>query len=184
MRQSVRILKSNSEAEADDGRAERVEALEEHQRKSYRELDETCERALRMINDLLVPNAQDATAPAFYYKMRGDIFRYRAECAPEGDMQALLEQAKHNYDKSHEICATVLPLSHPLRLSLIQCSAVFEYEHMHRKEDAAKLVRVALAGMAANDGESFTEDQQAEITATLDVMRKNLGLWDDSGRDK
>jgi tetratricopeptide (TPR) repeat protein len=184
MRQSLRILKSNCEVEADDGHAERVDALVEYQRKSSKELDETCERALRTINDFLLPHAQDPTASAFYYKMRGDIFRYRAECASEGDVRALLEQTKHNYDKSHEICSTVLPLSHPLRLSLIQCNAVFEYEHMHKKEDAAKLVRVALAEMAADDAENFTEDQQAEITATLDVMRKNLGLWDDSGIEK
>jgi hypothetical protein len=172
----VRTIKSTCEAELEERHGDRVEKLHEYQRKAFRELGEVCARAHTAITKYLLPNSPDQTATAFYYKLQGDIFRYEAECAPETEVQSLLDQTKTNYDTSLTLCGEHLPLRHPLRLSVILNNAVFEYEHMQRKENAAELVRTALAEIGANPVAEIG-DLEPEILSMLEVMNKNLGLW-------
>jgi hypothetical protein len=179
LRQGVRHLTSIYKAELEEGHSDRAEKLREFQERAFADLDRLCERALSAINEHLLPNSPNARATAFYHKLVGDFSRYHSECAPESEMPKLLEKAKKNYDRSIEICAKELPLRDSLRLSVILNHAVFQYEHLHRKEDAAELIRAALEEI---DGRQAGEggEQEPEILATLEIMRRNIRLWGDN----
>jgi 14-3-3 protein epsilon len=176
LRQSVRHLRSIYEAELEEGHIGRSEKLREYQNSAFRDLDFLCERALTTITDHLIPSSPDITATAFYHKFQGDICRYHAECAPQSQVQRLLEKAKLNYDKSLEICATALPLRHPLRLGVILNNAVFQYEHLHRKADGRELIQGTLAEIEANPASEAGENE-SEIQQALEVMRENFERW-------
>ena len=42
-------------------------------------LDDICEKILKLLDDNLIPNSNTGESKVFYYKMKGDYYRYIAE---------------------------------------------------------------------------------------------------------
>ena len=56
-----------------------IELVSSYKAKIEKELTDICEQILDIIDDSLIPNSSAEEGKVFYYKMKGDYFRYIAE---------------------------------------------------------------------------------------------------------
>ena len=56
-----------------------LELINQYRKMIETELHEICDRVLKLLVDVLIPNSQVAEAKVFYMKMRGDYYRYLCE---------------------------------------------------------------------------------------------------------
>merc|ERR1711904_644968 len=79
----------------------------------------------------------------FYFKMKGDHYRYIAEFT-EGEGKTGAANAAHGaYNQAMEVATTDLVVTHPTRLGLALNFSVFHYEVLGNPEEACKMARTA-----------------------------------------
>lgn len=145
-------------------------------KKATAELSSLCESALYLINDFLLPNAEDAYSKTFYNKMKGDMFRYLYEFADSGQKE-IMRNAEESYKAAIQIATTDLNSQDPVRLGTILNYSVFVYEHMKNKTEAVKLLKDALY-QAQNETKILPDDgSKNESLTIIQVMQTNLSNW-------
>merc|ERR1719240_2530224 len=101
--------------------------------KGYREKVEAelagiCEDILSVLNDHLLEAAKSGESKVFYFKMKGDYYRYLAEFKTQQERNESAEQALEAYKRASVVAQTELPPTHPIRLGLALNFSVFYYE--------------------------------------------------------
>merc|ERR1711977_129959 len=113
----------------------------------------------------LVPQSTSGECKVFYYKMKGDYFRYIAEYTDGEGKSKAASNAKDAYDDATKVAATDLVVTHPIRLGLALNFSVFHYEVLNNPEEACKMARQAF------------EDANKDSTLIMQLLRGNLTLW-------
>jgi len=152
-----------------------VETIKPYHQKIEKELNETCDDVLNLLQEHLIPKASDSEAKVFYLKMKGDYYRYFAEFASGDQRTKCAQEAHDSYQSAMEI-AGKLPSSHPIRLGLALNFSVFYYEVFGSPDKACALAKSSFeeAVSAASDlGEADYQDS-AQI---LGLLHDNLQLW-------
>lgn len=152
-----------------------VETIKPYHQKIEKELNETCDDVLNLLQEHLIPKASDTEAKVFYLKMKGDYYRYLAEFASGDQRTKCAQEAHDSYQSAMEI-AGKLPPSHPIRLGLALNFSVFYYEVFGSPDKACALAKSSFeeAVSAASDlGEADYQDS-AQI---LGLLHDNLQLW-------
>ena len=80
-RASWRIVSSIEQKEENKGNSGQVEKIKSYRQKIENELNEVCRDILAVLNDHLISAATTGESKVFYYKMKGDYYRYLAEFA-------------------------------------------------------------------------------------------------------
>ena len=109
-----------------------------------------------MLNEYLIPKAQDKEAKVFYNKMKADYYRYLAEVASSEDNKGkslfnftpnhvtstslAADSAKEAYDDA-KAASEGMPPTHPIRLGLALNHSVFYYEILNQPDKACKLAK-------------------------------------------
>lgn len=171
-RASWRIISSLEQKEENAG---------ENQNKTYRvqiekELKEICADILNLIDKHLVPHASTGESKVFYYKMKGDYYRYLAEFATS---QARKEAAEHSlvaYKAASDISTSELVPTHPIRLGLALNFSVFYYEILNSPDRACRLAKAAFDEAIA-ELDTLKEDSYKDSTLIMQLLRDNLTLW-------
>jgi len=161
---------------------ERKQAMADGYRESIeKELREICQEVLTLIDKhLLTKCPEDPESKVFYYKMKGDYYRYLAEVGGDqrkekaGDSEAAYQSA---FDYAKES----LQPTHPIRLGLALNFSVFFYEIQQDPERACELAKEAFEEAIA-ELDSLKEDSYKDSTLIMQLLRDNLTLWTSEGQ--
>merc|ERR1712190_666678 len=104
----------------------------------------------------------------FYYKMKGDYYRYIADYATE--------DAKNAYEDASKNASKDLAVTHPIRLGLALNYSVFQYEVLQNPDEACKMARTAFEDAIA-ELDNVQEESYKDSTLIMQLLRDNLTLW-------
>lgn len=171
IRNTLRVLKNATQS----ANSTQLEIIDEEFKTALSELESLCDSALSLIDNYLQPNAEDVSSKTFYYKLKGDLYRYLYEFKETGK-EELLQSADASYKSAIEISATELNSQDPIRLGSILNYAVFLYEHMGKEPEAVDILKDAL-NKAQDETKSLSDDSKEESLTIINVMHSNLSIW-------
>ncbi|KAJ4872838.1 14-3-3-like protein GF14 iota [Raphanus sativus] len=161
-RASWRIMSSIEQKEESKGNESNVKHIKGYRQKVEDELADICRDILTIIDEHLIPHATSGEATVFYYKMKGDYYRYLAEFKTEQERKEASEQLQHKLQ--------ALIFLRPIRfvLSLPLAKQAFD-------EAIAEL-------------DTLSEESYKDSTLIMQLLRDNLTLWtsdlpEDGGED-
>jgi len=179
-RAAFRIISSIEQKEQSKGNEANVTKVKEYAKKIDKELHDITDDVLNVLNNNLIPNAQSDEATVFYYKMKGDYYRYMAEFTAGDERKKAGENSLEAYNKALSTAETKLPTTHPIRLGLALNFSVFYFEILNEPAKACDLAKRAF-DEAIKDLDNLTEDSYKDSTVIMQLLRDNLTLWTSEG---
>jgi len=176
-RASWRVLSSieqREEQKASD--SPRLPLIKKFRCQVEKELSKICNDVVEILEKHLIPNASLAEAKVFFYKMKGDYYRYLAEFLSGDERKNASENSLTAYKEASSIAATELTPTHPIRLGLALNYSVFYYEIMNNPDRACQLAKQAFDDAIA-ELDSLPEESYKDSTLIMQLLRDNLTLW-------
>merc|ERR1712072_1520807 len=100
------------------GNEQNVEMAKAYRIRVEAELNKICSEILELIDQCLVPMSTAGESKVFYFKMKGDYYRYIAEFT-EGEGKTSAANSAHDaYKEAMAVATTDLVVTHPIRLGL------------------------------------------------------------------
>jgi 14-3-3 protein epsilon len=152
-----------------------LDLLRAYKAKVESEVEKICDDVNALLDKYLVPKASNAETEVFYLKMKGDYYRYFAECVT-GDKNKQAGEKGHEAYKRATEKAEGLATTHPSRLGLALNYSVFFYEILNSPEQACKLAKAAFDS-AIGDLEHLEDEQYKDSATIMQLLRDNLTLW-------
>lgn len=180
-RASWRIISSIEQKEetrgaGNAGHESRLHDIKEYRGKVEKELSDICKDVLAILDDFLIKGASAGESQVFYYKMKGDYYRYMAEYSAGDERQKISPMADEAYQQATKVAEQELAPTHPIRLGLALNYSVFYYEILNSTEKACSLARQAFDdAIAVLD--TIGEDSYKDSTLIMQLLRDNLTLW-------
>lgn len=159
-----------------EGDAKSKKTVTEYREKVEKEIQEISSGILKLLDDHLIPNADTEESKVFFYKMKGDYYRYLTEILQGDERKAPSNQALEAYKAADE-AASRLQSTHPIRLGLALNFSVFYYEILDSPDAACKLAKAAFDEAVKDLDPSGNESQYKESTLIMQLLRDNLTLW-------
>ncbi|GAB4824890.1 hypothetical protein Ancab_007760 [Ancistrocladus abbreviatus] len=175
-RASWRILSSIEQKEEAKGNEQNVKRIREYRHKVETELTNICSDIMVVINEHLIPSASAGESTVFYYKMKGDYYRYLAEFKTGNERKEAADQSMKAYETATTTAEAELPPTHPIRLGLALNFSVFYYEILNSPERACHLAKQAF-DEAISELDSLNEESYKDSTLIMQLLRDNLTLW-------
>ncbi|XP_057810759.1 14-3-3-like protein GF14 iota isoform X2 [Salvia miltiorrhiza] len=175
-RASWRIMSSIEQKEEAKGNENNVKLIKGYRQKVEDELAGICHDILSVIDKHLIPSSGSGEATVFYYKMKGDYYRYLAEFKTDEQRKEAAEQSLKGYEAASATASTELPSTHPIRLGLALNFSVFYYEIMNSPERACHLAKQAF-DEAISELDTLSEESYKDSTLIMQLLRDNLTLW-------
>ncbi|KAL4680149.1 hypothetical protein H8957_007329 [Semnopithecus entellus] len=148
----------------------------EYREKIERELRDTCNDVLSLLEKFLIRNASQAESKVFYLKMKGDYYRYLAEVATGDDKKRIVDRSQQAYQEAFEISKKEMQPTYPIRLGLALDFSVFYYEILNCPEKACSLAKTAFDEAIA-ELDTLSEGSYKDSTVIMQLLRDNLTLW-------
>lgn len=175
-RASWRIVSSIEQKEESKNNTVQVSLIKEYRTKLEGELAKICDDILDILSNHLIPAAKSGESKVFYYKMKGDYYRYLAEFAFGDKRDKTAQESLEAYNSASTIANTELPPTHPIRLGLALNFSVFYYEILNSPERACLLAKQAFDD-AISELDTLSEDSYKDSTLIMQLLRDNLTLW-------
>ncbi|CAL9767943.1 unnamed protein product [Musa acuminata subsp. burmannicoides] len=175
-RASWRILCSLEQKEEVKGSEQNARRIREYKKKVENELSRICNDILSVIAIHILPSSAAGESIVFFYKMKGDYYRYLAEFKTGNERRDAADQSLKSYQAATSTAMTDLPPGHPIRLGLALNFSVFYYEIMNSSERACHLAKQAF-DEAIPEINSLREDFYKDSTLILQLLKDNLTLW-------
>eukprot|EP00958_Prasinococcus_capsulatus_P017348 scaffold1947_cov207-Prasinococcus_capsulatus_cf.AAC.35 len=175
-RASWRILSSIEQKEENKGNTDNVAKITEYRQKVEGELTGICQDILSVLDKHLISSARTGESKVFYFKMKGDYFRYLAEFKNAEQRKDAAEDSLLAYKTASDIAGTDLAPTHPIRLGLALNFSVFYYEILNSPERACHLARQAFDEAIA-ELDTLSEESYKDSTLIMQLLRDNLTLW-------
>lgn len=183
-RASWRIISSIEQKEEGKGNQTHVAISREYRKQIEREMSSVCKDILGILDKNLIPSSKSGESKVFYYKMKGDYYRYLAEFSSDEDRKAAAESSLEAYKAATDIASTDLAPTHPIRLGLALNFSVFYYEIMNSPDRACQLAKQAFDDAIA-ELDTLSEESYKDSTLIMQLLRDNLTLWtSDMGGDE
>jgi 14-3-3 protein epsilon len=175
-RASWRILSSIKQKEDSKGNTDHVNKIEEYKNKIEAELSGICDEIIKMLDSQLIPTSASSEGKVFFYKMKGDYYRYLAEFYSGDKRKAVVDGAGEAYKAASDLSVANLTTTHPIRLGLALNYSVFNYEILNEPEKACQLAKQAFDDAVA-DLDKLSEPSYKDATLIMQLLRDNLTLW-------
>eukprot|EP00300_Choanocystis_sp_HF-7_P019186 c20262_g1_i1.p1 GENE.c20262_g1_i1~~c20262_g1_i1.p1 ORF type:complete len:251 (-),score=33.79 c20262_g1_i1:117-869(-) len=175
-RAAWRIVSSIEQKEETKGNQTNVPRARAYRTKVENELKGLCHDILNLLDANLIPNSTSGESKVFYYKMKGDYYRYIAEFAAGGDKQGASDESLSAYQSAHDIAVRDLAPTHPIRLGLALNFSVFYYEILSSPEKACEMAKQAFDDAIA-ELDNVSEESYKDSTLIMQLLRDNLTLW-------
>ncbi|OMO65367.1 14-3-3 protein [Corchorus olitorius] len=175
-RASWRILSSIEQKEESKGNEQNVRQIKGYRQKVESELSDICKDIMSVINEHLIPSCLGGESTVFYYKMKGDYYRYLAEFKMGDERKEAADQSMKAYQSATTTAEAELSPTHPIRLGLALNFSVFYYEIMNSPERACHLAKQAF-DEAISELDSLSEESYKDSTLIMQLLRDNLTLW-------
>ncbi|WEW60310.1 hypothetical protein PRK78_005795 [Emydomyces testavorans] len=178
-RASWRIISSIEQKEESKGSEKHVTIIREYREKIEAELERVCQDVLEVLDNNLIPKAETGESKVFYYKMKGDYYRYLAEFASGNKRKLAATNAHEAYKNATDVAQSELTPTHPIRLGLALNLSVFYYEIVNSPDRACHLAKQAFDDAIA-ELDSLSEESYRDSTLIMQLLRDNLTLWTSS----
>ncbi|KAI4333578.1 hypothetical protein L6164_018365 [Bauhinia variegata] len=175
-RASWRILSSIEQKEESKGNELNAKRIKEYRQRVELELSKICNDIMIVIDEHLIPSTNVAESTVFYYKMKGDYYRYLAEFKSGDEKKEVADQSLKAYQLASTTAESELTPTHPIRLGLALNFSVFYYEIVNSPERACHLARQAF-DEAVSELDSLNEESYKDSTLIMQLLRDNLTLW-------
>eukprot|EP00262_Sarcandra_glabra_P005336 TRINITY_DN167_c2_g1_i1.p1 TRINITY_DN167_c2_g1~~TRINITY_DN167_c2_g1_i1.p1 ORF type:complete len:260 (+),score=62.73 TRINITY_DN167_c2_g1_i1:149-928(+) len=175
-RASWRIMSSIEQKEESKGNEHNVKMIKGYRQKVEEELTKICNDILTIIDEHLIPSSGSGESTVFYYKMKGDYYRYLAEFKTDQERKDAADQSLKGYQAASNTANTDLPPTHPIRLGLALNFSVFYYEILNSPERACHLAKQAFDEAIA-ELDTLSEESYKDSTLIMQLLRDNLTLW-------
>lgn len=179
-RASWRIVASIEQREESKDNSAQVEQIKQYRYKIEKELTDTCDDILKLLDDALIPAAKTGEFKVFYYNLKGDYYRYLAEIYSGEQRDHAADEALKAYTVASEVATAELSPTHSLRIGLALNFSVFYYEILNNPEKACKLAREAfdeailILKVKVDD---LSEESYRESLLIMNLLKDNLTLW-------
>ncbi|KAG8090152.1 hypothetical protein GUJ93_ZPchr0011g27629 [Zizania palustris] len=147
-----------------------------YKKKLEDELRTFCNEVLSIIAIHCLPLANSGENVVFFYKMKGDYYRYLAEFSTGSEKTAAIDQSLVAYQHAMVVASSELSPAHQIRLGLALNFSVFFSEIMNSPERASQVAKQAV-------DEATTEINSAGVEGYKDSMlmmqflKENIALW-------
>jgi len=175
-RAAWRIITSVAQKEATKGNEDNKGFATEYCGKVEKELQDICDKILKLLTDKLIAKASTGESQVFYHKMKADYYRYIAEFTSGDKKTAAAENARKAYEDAKVVAEKDLAVTHPIRLGLALNYSVFQYEVLGNPDEACKMARTAFEDAIA-ELDNVAEDSYKDSTLIMQLLRDNLTLW-------
>lgn len=175
-RASWRIMSSIEQKEDAKGNDHNVKRIKEYRQKVEAELSKICHDIMTIIDEHLIPSSNIGESTVFYYKMKGDYYRYLAEFKTGNERKEAADQSLKAYQTASSTAESDLAPTHPIRLGLALNFSVFYYEIMNSPERACHLAKQAFDEAIA-ELDTLSEESYKDSTLIMQLLRDNLTLW-------
>jgi len=175
-RAAWRIIASIEQKEKSKGNDGNVEKIKSYASKIDKELNSIVADVMHVIDTHLIPHATGEESKVFYYKMKGDYFRYKAEFTQEEARKEAAQKSLEGYTEALKIAQEHLPSTNPIRLGLALNFSVFYYEILNEQGKACELAKQAFDDAIAKL-DDLSEDSYKDSTVIMQLLRDNLTLW-------
>lgn len=175
-RASWRILSSIEQKEESKGNEANVKRIKDYRQRVDEELSKICHDILTIIDEHLIPSSGTGESSVFYYKMKGDYYRYLAEFKVGPQKKEDADESFKAYQAASSTASTDLPPTHPIRLGLALNFSVFYYEILNSPEQACQLAKQAFDEAIA-ELDTLSEESYKDSTLIMQLLRDNLTLW-------
>lgn len=175
-RASWRIMSSIEQKEEAKGNDHNVKRIKEYRQKVEAELSKICHDIMTIIDEHLIPSSNIGESTVFYYKMKGDYYRYLAEFKTGNERKEAADQSLKAYQTASSTAESDLAPTHPIRLGLALNFSVFYYEIMNSPERACHLAKQAFDEAIA-ELDTLSEESYKDSTLIMQLLRDNLTLW-------
>ncbi|XP_039117964.1 14-3-3-like protein C isoform X2 [Dioscorea cayenensis subsp. rotundata] len=175
-RASWRILSSIEQKEDAKGNDNHVRLIREYRQKVESELANICSDIMTVIDEHLIPSSSAGESSVFFYKMKGDYYRYLAEFKSGTERKEVADLSLKAYQAAFSTAESDLPPTHPIRLGLALNFSVFYYEIMNSPERACHLAKQAF-DEAISELDTLNEESYKDSTLIMQLLRDNLTLW-------
>eukprot|EP00058_Branchiostoma_floridae_P001541 XP_002587029.1 hypothetical protein BRAFLDRAFT_61938 [Branchiostoma floridae] len=162
-RSAWRTLTPVEQSEAATWLRERVET----------EIKELCGDVLTLVDKLLGSETLEYEAQVFYYKMKGDYYRYLVEVSDGEDRANKAKKAKKAYEQAWA-AAKPLRATNPVKLELALNVSVFHYEILNQVDSACTMAKEAFDAALADES---PDCNYGDSQAIMIQLRGNLTLW-------
>ena len=150
--------------------------IKTYRKKIQDELNKVCGEVVEILDKYLIPKALTPETRAFYYGMKGDFYRYKAQFL-SGELR--IDCASKSAD-AYRIAIDIgnqLQAAQPVRLAVFLNYSVLLHGIMKDREKAISVARLAL-NEALEDLDHLFEEERRESTITIQVLRDNLIMWE------
>lgn len=175
-RNSLLIINEDIISFEKKGDLETVNQLDEIQKSLKNEITKGCNSILELIDLYLLPVASETQSIVFYNKLKGDYYRYLAELTPTDDTNS--NRARASYEMAMKSVGDNIKMADPIYLGLILNFCVFQYEILGMKDEAIDRADVSF-NEAVRYLEELDEQEYAESTMILQLLRDNISIWRD-----
>ncbi|KAM0953157.1 putative 14-3-3 protein [Dioscorea sansibarensis] len=175
-RASWRILSSVEQKEEAKGNESNVRRIMDYMKRVEDELTKICNDILSIIAIHLLPSSTAGESIVFFYKMKGDYYRYLSEFKTGEQRKEAADQSLKAYQAATSTAMTELPPTHPIRLGLALNFSVFYYEILNSPERACHLAKQAF-DEAITELDSLNEESYKDSTLIMQLLKDNLTLW-------
>lgn len=175
-RAAWRIISSIEQKEDHSGHEKNAAVNREYRCRIEKELGDICKDILDLLSTNLIPAAKSGESRVFYYKMKGDYFRYLSEFSSDSERQTSAQMSLEAYKEASSTAFTDLKPTHPIRLGLALNFSVFYYEILNHPQLACTLAKQAFDDAIA-ELDSLNEDSYKDSTLIMQLLRDNLTLW-------
>ncbi|XP_011403333.2 PREDICTED: 14-3-3 protein zeta-like [Amphimedon queenslandica] len=159
-----------------------LEITKEYKKKVETELTEIIDEVIELLDSKLIlkkandeiTDEKEIETQIFYYKMKGDYCRYKAEYDKENDK--IVSDGEAAYEKALEL-AEKLPSTNPTSLGLALNYSVFFYEIKNDGAKACSIAKKAFDDAVKDLDNAATESTYKDSTLIMQLLRDNLTLW-------
>jgi len=181
-RASLRIITSIEQKEESRGKEDNLKKAREYKKKVEKELTEICNDILDVLEKNLIQHASSSESKVFYYKMKGDYYRYLAESTTGEPRTKAADQALVAYKAASDTALELLP-TNPIRLGLALNFSVFYYEILNSPDNAIQLAKQAFDD-AIEKLENLTDESYKDSTLIMQLLRDNITLWTSNNEEE
>jgi 14-3-3 protein epsilon len=182
-RAAWRIIASIEQKEKSKSNDSHVEKIKAYASKIDKELNDIVTDVMNVIDHHLIPHATGEESKVFYYKMKGDYYRYKAEFTADEARKEAAQKSLEGYQEALNIAQAHLATTNPIRLGLALNFSVFYYEILSEQHKACELAKKAFDEAIAKL-DDLSEDSYKDSTVIMQLLRDNLTLWTSEDADE
>ena len=182
-RESCKILTTiMKENEQKGASSDEREFLQRYKEKVEEELQNICDECMKLIDVHLICKSHPPDAEAFYFNMKGDLYRYMAEFLSGDRWTDAVTKGAESYKTAVERCSALDPVN-PDRLGVVLNYSMFLYYTMNDRKTAFFFAQDMYCSALMQEEKPLHQPYD-KSPSILRLIRDNLYLWVSENEDE